>query len=64
MTKGYDKTFKQAYSKAVKLSERDQITVYVIRYLDGYRAVTDVDIMIEKGNRKPDIVKTVTPENM
>ena len=59
MSKGYDKTFCEAYKKAVDLSKRDEVTVYVIRFLLGFRAISIRNILLANNNKKPDVVCTV-----
>ena len=56
MSKGYDKTFKQSYKKAVKLSERDKCKVYVIKVKDGYQAVSEITLAFV---RYPEILEVV-----
>ncbi|MCK4843072.1 MAG: hypothetical protein KAT04_14520 [Methylococcales bacterium] len=46
MSYKYDKTFKQSYKKAIKLSERDECNIYVIKVKGGFQAVNESSLAL------------------
>ena len=59
MNDKYDKTIEESFKKAVNLSNRDEETVYVIRHLPGFRAVSIKNVLLANNGKKPVVVCTV-----